>query len=438
MRHLPEAIQNHLIESTIFALGTGVKNKVWVSSRRFLYENMKIYCTIKEGSRTYRNIINNPKVSFAIQGKSVLLQGEGHTKILGQIKDFPDFIKKFDEKYPDKGDQSWNVSPWVLVEIIVENLILKEWTKDYSRRETYVIEENLPPSKLKLWWRAIRPFAFPASIAPVVLGAVYANWLGLNVNWFIFPLVLIAAILYHIGTNLMNDYVDFRTKIDRPDTFGGSGVLTEGLLPSKSILNASLLSFLIGSILGLIIVYYSGILILILGIIGLLGGIFYTAKPISFKYKGLGEITVFILMGPLMVIGSFYAVTKTFSISAFYASIPIGLLTAAILTSNNIRDFFQDQQTDITTFAYKLGFKESKKFYLLLNLSAYIFVLFGILINVFPLLALLTLLTLPICIKNILRVQKFESPEDNLIGIDAQTAQLHLLFSLLLIISLIF
>ncbi len=256
--------------------------------------------------------------------------------------------------------------------------------------------------------------------------------------WELFPLVLVCTLLFQTATNLINDYFDFKKGIDKINTFGSSGVLPEGLLKPGQLLVAGLFLFGLGALLGLGLVWVRGWPMLVIGLIGLAGGYFYTGWPISYKYFALGDIIVLILLGPVMVTGSYFALTGSCDSIVIYTSLPFGLLAAAIMASNNLRDIDHDRAAGIKTLAGILGHQGAKTEYLALVIGAYLSVALMLLIKIASLWFLLVFVTVPIAIQNI-RAVKESRPEnhESIISIDVQTAQLHLAFSVAFIIALI-
>jgi 1,4-dihydroxy-2-naphthoate octaprenyltransferase len=120
-------------------------------------------------------------------------------------------------------------------------------------------------------------------------------------------------------------------------------------------------------------------------------------------YSGLGELEVFIFMGPIMVIGSYYVQTKSLAWTPLLVSLPIGLLVMAILHANNLRDVVQDDHRERVTWvvlAYRwLGKKKGKNLslgiYCMMILGSYLIILVLASFGAMPLLALLTILTAP-------------------------------------------
>ncbi len=302
-----------------------------------------------------------------------------------------------------------------------------------------ISETTASPSKAKIWFRATRPFSFTASMTPCILGAMLALLVSNGESlWYLLPFILLSSILMHAATNMVSDYYDFIKGVDTKDSFGGSGVLTEGLLQPRQVFKAGILFFAIAFLLGLPIIFARGEVILVLGIVGILGGFFYTGWPIGYKYVALGNFFVFLLMGPLMVIGTFYALTGRYSADVLYISLPIGFLVAGILQANNLRDIIHDQKANIKTLAAVAGNGYAKAEYLTLIMGAYVIVIALVLMKILSPWSLLVLLSLPPAIKNMNQIKGVQVDNTSKIAmLDVQTAQLHLLFGLLLSISVL-
>lgn len=298
--------------------------------------------------------------------------------------------------------------------------------------------ERMKRNEVAIWFQAVRVFSFTASVTPVLLGGAVAFGSPGNLRWSNFPLFLVSAVLFHAATNLINDYYDFAKGVDQKDTFGSSGVLVGKLLSPQEVRRGAFFLFGLGFLLGLPLVFSRGIPILILGLIGILGGYFYTARPVGYKYLALGDLLVFILMGVLLVVGAFFAVTGKVTLNAVLTSLPIAALVTAILHANNLRDIRQDTKAGIKTLASCLGHKRSKMEYLSLIIFAYGTVFLMILTGRLPPLALLVFLSLPMAWKNIQKI--LISQPDNPQGIamlDVATAKLHLLFGLLMVLAIL-
>jgi 1,4-dihydroxy-2-naphthoate octaprenyltransferase len=292
---------------------------------------------------------------------------------------------------------------------------------------------------LKLWLRATRPFSFTASLTPCVVGAMMALLMdSFGSLWYLLPFILLSSVTMHAATNVVSDYYDFIKGVDTKDSFGGSGVLTEELMAPKQVFRGGIVLFVVALILGLPIIFARGEIIIYLGIIGILGGFFYTGWPIGYKYYALGNYFVFALMGPAMVVGTFYALTGTYSSSVLYASLPVGFLVAGILQANNLRDIIHDRGAHIKTFAGLMGGGYAKAEYIFLIVGAYIIVVALVLFKVLSPWSFIVFLSLPPAIKNLSQIRGVHVEDTSKIAmLDVQTAQLHLMFGLLLSVSIL-
>ena len=293
-------------------------------------------------------------------------------------------------------------------------------------------------SQLRVWLQAVRTFSFTASILPVLLGAALAMHYTGQTSWLLLPVVLVASILLQAGTNTISDYYDYKNGVDTDYTYGSSRVITDGLLPAKAMLKAGIIIFAAATALGVVLIAVRGLPVVVLGVIALIGGFFYTAKPIGYKYFAMGDLMVFILMGPLMVVGTNFVLTGKFSTTALLVSLPIGFLVSAILHANNTRDIKHDIQAKVKTVANILGYKAAKIDYYILLAAAYISVIIMITMNILSIWTLLIILSLPIAINNMRQLRNANSENIEAIAqLDVRTAQLHLLFGLLLTIGVV-
>lgn len=288
---------------------------------------------------------------------------------------------------------------------------------------------------MAVWARLVRPFAFSASLVPVFLAATLALLLAERIYWPLFPLVVICSVLFHAGTNVVSEYFDFKKGVDRPDTLGSSRVLVEGLEEPAVVLRLGASFFIAGVLLGIPLIAKRGLPMALLAATGLCGGLFYTAGPFGYKYLGLGDLLVFLLMGPLMVFGAYFALTGDYNTTVLLVSLPIGFLVTAILSSNNLRDISHDTRAGIRTLESLLGQKAAGMFNACLVAAAYGAVVVLALLRVIPVLSLLVLVTLPLGLRNMgtaIRAQ------EDIAMLDLSAAKLHLVFGTLLVIAIAF
>ena len=297
-------------------------------------------------------------------------------------------------------------------------------------------------SKVSIWWQASRPFSFTVSILPPILGSIIAKMEspGLKIDWLLFALALIGCVIAHAGANMIGDYFDFKKRVDREGTFGSSGVLISNLIEPKKVFMGSIVAYVIASSIGIYIAASipNGMYLILIIIIGAVLGLFYAAEPFSFKYHALGDLAVFISFGPAMTLGAYFVQTHHFSWTPVLYAIPAAFLVDAVLHSNNLQDIKNDSVVNIKTVAILIGEQNSKRMYYGLIISAYISVILLITANGLPTVSLITLLSLPLALK-LIRIVKHKNtvPDQQFIMIDAATAQLHSVFSVLFVVSLL-
>ena len=296
-------------------------------------------------------------------------------------------------------------------------------------------------SQIVLWWRAARPFAFTVSLIPPILGGLIAavENPGLPFSLLRFILAGIGCMTAHAGANILSDYYDFRTRVDREGTFGSSGLLVAGIMSPEQMLRGGWVALTLAGVIGayLVLTTPGGLFLVWLILIGGLLGVFYTAKPFEFKYHALGDLAVFISFGPAMVLGAYFVQAHHFSWKPLIYSIPIGLLVDAVLHSNNLRDIQNDGVVKIKTIPILIGEKWAKIMYQALVFGAYLITLLLVVAGGLTAFALLVFVSLPLAIKVVNMVRHKEKvPMERFAMIDAATAQVHLAFGLLMVIGL--
>ena len=247
---------------------------------------------------------------------------------------------------------------------------------------------------------------------------------------------LLCSVLIQIGTNFTNDLYDFLKGADNEKRKGPTRVLVSGLISVKEMKAGIVTSFGLAFLLGLYLVYSSGTVILIIGVISIIAGILYTAGPFPLAFNGLGDLFVFIFFGIVGTMGTFYLHVKEFSLLSFLVSLPVGALTTNILVVNNYRDIDEDRQANKKTLAVLLGRVFTRwQFILLISLSYLMCITLYFLFD-YSLWIFLPYTTLPITILLIRMLYKFKAEELNkTLELTAKFAGLYgLLFSIGLII----
>lgn len=288
-------------------------------------------------------------------------------------------------------------------------------------------------SRFNAWYRASRPRTLTATYVPLGAAAALAIQNGVfDIARFV--LSLIAALLLQIAANLINEYFDFRRGAEELKQAGQGMVIKHGVLTPNQVLIGAILTVVLGSLIGLFLLTQSGPLLLWIGLGGVLVVILYTAGPVPLAYNGLGEATVFVFMGPLMVLGAYYVMAREFSTEPLIVGIPIGFMVSAIMLANNIRDIDADRSVNKRTIAVLFGSKTARQIYAGFVFGAYLAVGLLILFGVMPVTTLVVLLSLPDALR-LIRVVSSSNDQAELHRAQGQTAQLHGAFGFWMVIG---
>jgi 1,4-dihydroxy-2-naphthoate octaprenyltransferase len=215
---------------------------------------------------------------------------------------------------------------------------------------------------LKIWIAAARPRTLPAAISPVLVGTALAIADG-DFRPLAFIAALVGSVFIQIGTNLANDYSDARRGADTADRLGPVRVTAGGLVAPRQVLIATWLAFGVAVLFGIYLIALVGWELLLVGVASILAGVLYTGGPRPYGYEGFGELFVFLFFGVVAVVGSYYVQTEDLDGLAFALSVPVGLLAAAILMVNNIRDIDTDRRAGKRTLAVRLGRDNARLLY---------------------------------------------------------------------------
>ena len=291
--------------------------------------------------------------------------------------------------------------------------------------------------RLGALYEILRPFAFTASVIPILAGAALA-WVNEAWNWAPFLGALLAGVFLHAGTNILNEVYDVRKGVDVITSPRASHAIVKGRVTERNAILVSGTAFALAVAVGAWLVWLRGPAIVGLGALGLLGGWGYTAPPLEYKNRGYGVPLVFLLMGPLMVEGAYYAVSGAWSVTALVLSIPVGLLVAAILHGNEWRDIREDSRAGISTLSARIGRRWAHYGYVALVLGAYMVLALSVIAGALPAWSMLAILSLPFLAQVIRSAELGATGQARAIAmIDLQTARLHLAFGSLLVIGLV-
>jgi len=295
--------------------------------------------------------------------------------------------------------------------------------------------------RLSLGWLTLRATRLPfvsATLIPVLIGIAIAAAQG-AFDLFAAVLTIIGAAAVHLGLNVANDVFDARSGADESNVnptqySGGSRVIQYGLVSLRRMaaISAAFYAIAIGAGIVLLLTRFS-MALLVIGVLGILLSLFYTAPPLKLVYRGLGELTTAIGFGPLMLVGAYVVQTLgALSPEPFVASIPIALLVALILYVNEVPDRPSDGRAGKRTLPVILSREAVINGYVLAAAAAFISIVLGVLAGVLPIPALAALLPLPLVLRVRDGLVRYYDQPYGLMAVMAVNIRVHLLVGVLL------
>ena len=244
------------------------------------------------------------------------------------------------------------------------------------------------------WIQAARLRTLPLSMSGIIMGSFIARWKlleqGKTWDWTIFALALLVTLLYQVLSNFANDYGDGVKGTDQ-NRIGEAEqrAVASGKISAKQMRNAVILFAVLSLVATLVLLYKAFFPDFIkefytfigLGIACILAAIGYTVGKKPYGYLGLGDLMVFIFFGLVSVCGSYFLFTKSFDWDILLPASAIGLLSAAVLNLNNMRDIENDEKSGKKTLALRLGFKNAMIYEMVILMLPPILVLIYMMMN---------------------------------------------------------
>jgi 1,4-dihydroxy-2-naphthoate octaprenyltransferase len=287
-----------------------------------------------------------------------------------------------------------------------------------------------------LWFRALRPFAFPLSVLPVWVGTAAAlapdRW-----QWDVLLMATLGVLLLHAAGNLFNDYFDYVSGVDSrtaADEGRPGRLLVRGRITPRQVLGVALGCMAAGVPVWGWLAWRCGTEVLWFVLPGAVALYAYTGPPLKLKGRALGEVVMLVVFGPLLVGGAAWVQTGSVSTAVWLLSVPVGMVTTSVLAGNNLRDYEEDGEAGVTTLAQLVGRRGQRALYVVLVAGQAAGVaLFGLL-GPGPLLLVLAPLALLLLAPTLRRVARGERIPD----IDVRTTRYGtaLMVFLLLVLSL--
>lgn len=283
------------------------------------------------------------------------------------------------------------------------------------------------------WMIAVRPWSFPASAMPVIVTTAFLFWRGYEISWGFAVWALLNIIVFHAAGNTWSDYFDFKKKVDAEDTFGAK-TLTTGMFEPQEIKTLALALTAVAVAGGLALMALTGWPLLWIGI----GGVLCTLLYPYLKFNALGDLVILMAYAFLPTLGTSFVVAGVVLPSVLIIALPLGLITDGILHSNNTRDMATDARAGIRTMAMSLGLKSSAALYGFEVIFPYVWVGICSICGFMPLATIIVFMTLPVAIACAQTMKKsVEGGMQMIVDLDVRTANLQLMFSMLLTVAFV-
>jgi 1,4-dihydroxy-2-naphthoate polyprenyltransferase len=280
------------------------------------------------------------------------------------------------------------------------------------------------------WVAGARPRTLPVAVVPVAVGTAVASAQG-SVTWWRAAAAVVVSLAIQVGTNYANDYSDGVRGTDAVRV-GPVRLVASGLASPPAVKRAALAAFGVAAVAGLALTVVVGPELLVVGVLSIAAGWFYTGGSRPYGYAGLGELFVFVFFGLVATAGSAYIHLGRLTGLALLAGVPVGLLATALLVVNNLRDIAGDALVGKRTLAVRMGGSATRVCYIGCLVAPFVIVPA---IAVARPWALISLLAVPLAFAPIRRVAAGETGR-GLIEVLGATGRLHLVFGLLLALGI--
>lgn len=283
---------------------------------------------------------------------------------------------------------------------------------------------------------AARPATLPAAVGPVLIGASSA-WRAGEFVLLPFVVVLFCALAIQVGVNYANDLADAEKGADTEARIGPVRAVSAGMITAGDMRRGVAVAFGLAALGGVYLIWYAGWPIFVIGVVSIIAALGYTNGPIPYGYYGLGELFVFVFFGLVATAGTRYVFSPSVPSDVWTGGVVMGLLAAAILEANNIRDIDTDRDAGKRTLAVMIGRDRARTVYAATIVSAFIVILFGSLVGLLPFMCLIALIVAPLTIP-LIQTIRTETAGPPLIGVLKGTAQIQLFVGLLLALGIAF
>ena len=213
--------------------------------------------------------------------------------------------------------------------------------------------------------KAARTNSLPVSVSPVLIGGILARKRDMT-SVFIFACCLLTAMFLHVAANLANDYYDWLKGVDNAKSLKSPSAILTGEIKPLYFKYGFIVSAMIGIFFGILVCYFAGWFLILIGAACVFTVIAYSAGPFPLSHYALGEANAFVFFGIIPCLGTYYVLTTSLTINSVIASLICGAFAAAIMAVNNLRDIESDSLSEKKTIASILGKTKARHFTIVL------------------------------------------------------------------------
>lgn len=234
-------------------------------------------------------------------------------------------------------------------------------------------------SKLWGWFLLARPPFHAVGVLPFVLGSFLAWDLTGEFSWTVLGWGTLGVVFIVLSTYYAGEYFDYETdalsaRLEKNRFSGGSQVLQAQIIPRKKVFIAALICLCLAGGIGVLLQFYyqTGAYTIPLGVVGVFAGFFYSAKPLQWAYRGVGEIWIGFGYGWLTVAAAYYIQTGELVPLVHWIALPIALTIFNVILINEFPDYPADKKMGKRTLVVRLGKEKMSKLYALVNFGVWI------------------------------------------------------------------
>lgn len=280
------------------------------------------------------------------------------------------------------------------------------------------------------WIEAARPRTLPAAVAPVLVGSGLAAGDGVFL-WGAFLAALVGALAIQIAANFANDVSDAERGADTSARTGPKRMVASGVVSSTAMWRAVAAALGVATVAGAYLIVVAGWVVVAIGLVSIAAMLTYVGGPAPYGYRGLGEVAVFVFFGLVATVGTRYVFDRTAPPAAWLLGAVMGLLAAAILVANNLRDIETDRLAGKRTLAVMIGDGRTRTLYIALVVVGFSLVVIGAIFAITPVETALAAFAAPLAAPLIRRARTAREPVQ-LVRLLSGTARLQLILGALL------